>query len=51
MHFRPHPECSPTNSYPWSPFPPEAGPSRTRSSHAPRLTQTQARLVFTVTAV
>ena len=24
--------CSRDNSYPWSPFPPEAGPSRTRSS-------------------
>jgi len=30
--LRPYPEYSPANSYPWSPFPPEAGPSRTRSS-------------------
>ena len=31
--FRPYPEYSRANSYPWSPFLPEAGPSRTRSSH------------------
>jgi len=30
---RPYPEYSRDNSYPWSPFPPEAGPSMTRSSH------------------
>ena len=28
-----YPEYSRDNSYPWSPSPPEAGPSRTRSSH------------------
>jgi hypothetical protein len=33
----PHPEYSRANSYPWSPFPPEAGPSRTRSSHVRHL--------------
>ena len=32
FHLRPYPEYSRANSYPWSPFPPEAGPSRTRSS-------------------
>ena len=31
--FRPYPECSRANSHPRSPLPPEAGPSRTRSSH------------------
>ena len=30
-----YPEYSRANSYPWSPFPPEAGPSTTRSSHCP----------------
>jgi len=30
--LRPYPEYSRANSYPWSPFPPEAGPPRTRSS-------------------
>ena len=30
--FRPFPEYSRDNSYPWSPFPPKAGPPRTRSS-------------------
>jgi len=29
----PYPEYSQANSYPWSPFPPEAGPSRNGSSH------------------
>ena len=32
-HFHPYSEYSRANSYPWSPLPPEAGPSRTRSSH------------------
>ena len=35
-HFKvhpPYPEYSRANPYPWSPSPPEAGPSRTRSSH------------------
>ena len=27
-----YPEYSRTNYYPWSPFPPKAGPSKTRSS-------------------
>ena len=31
--LRPYPKYSRANSYPWSPFHPEAGPSRTRSSH------------------
>jgi len=32
MVLRPYPEHSRAKSYPWSPPPPEAGPSRTRSS-------------------
>jgi len=35
-HVRPYPEYGRDNSYPWSPFPPEEGPSRTRSSHTRR---------------
>ena len=30
MDEHPYPEYSRANSYPWSPFSPEAGPSRTR---------------------
>ena len=32
--LRPYPSYSRANSYPWSPFSPEAGPSRIRSSQA-----------------